>query len=145
MAMAGLPPRSITRLPTYRCTHLGRYHPYPMASRRGGEHYLMTTVDRRDVVGSLEPIIEEPEVVIAGPAVACQERPDPDSCPYESDCPVVDDDLVREYEYRRHAEATGGNRRLAVAFVNMMFTLRRKYYALLAVADFLKGEEMETK
>lgn len=28
---------------------------------------------------------------------------------------------------------------------NMMFALRRKYHALLAVADFLKAQETESK
>ena len=41
MATAGLSPSSIARLPTYRSTHLSRYHPYSMASRGHDDDYLM--------------------------------------------------------------------------------------------------------
>ncbi|RDX53009.1 hypothetical protein OH76DRAFT_62930 [Lentinus brumalis] len=147
MATAGLAPRSTARLPTYHSAHLRRYHPYPMTSRRRDEDYLTTTVDHRSAFGGLEPIIEEPEAVATGPAMTCQELPDRDFCPCELDYPVVEEDLIRHYEEtrRQQAETSNGHRRLAVAFVNMMFALRRKYHALLAVVDFLKGQEIETK
>ena len=102
-----------------------------------------TTVDRRDVVGGLEPIIEEPEAItLVGlpsrpcglsptlahnvlnvltrpqrPAVACQERLDSESCPYEEDYPMVDSQHDLEYEYQQNAAVSSGHRKLAAAFV----------------------------
>ncbi|TFK83350.1 hypothetical protein K466DRAFT_602935 [Polyporus arcularius HHB13444] len=60
--------------------------------------------------------------------------------------PIIEEpDTVAVETRRQRAETSHGHRRLAVAFVNMMFALRRKYHALLAVVDFLKGQEIETK
>ncbi|KAI0721988.1 hypothetical protein C8T65DRAFT_629887 [Cerioporus squamosus] len=147
MATTGLLPPCVARLPSYRSTHLGRYHPYPMTFRPRDEDYLMTTVDHRGAFGDLDPIIEEPEVGAVEPAMTWQELPDRDFCPYESDYPVLEEDLVLQYEEarRQQAETTSAHRKVVAAFVNMMFAMRRKYLALLAVADFLKAKEMETK
>ncbi|KAI0721968.1 hypothetical protein C8T65DRAFT_629816 [Cerioporus squamosus] len=147
MATTGASPSSIARLPSYRSTH-HRFHPYPMVSRGRGEDYLMATIDRRSALGELDPIIEEPEAVtLARPLVPFGELPDRDFSPCDADHPALDDDLAchSEHAHDEPTQATIGHWKLAAAFVNMMFALRRKYLELLAGADLLKDEEEETK
>ncbi|RPD62030.1 hypothetical protein L226DRAFT_571407 [Lentinus tigrinus ALCF2SS1-7] len=144
MATVGSSPFSTARHPTHRRPHSSRYHPYSMVSRPYVEGHLMITVDRRSALGGLEPIIEEPEAIsMDGPLVVLGGLPDRDF----SDDVVVSDDLPRQSEHTCHEpmQATSGHRRLAAAFVNMMFALRRKYVALLGSADLLKGQDTETK
>ncbi|KAI1793019.1 hypothetical protein LXA43DRAFT_303904 [Ganoderma leucocontextum] len=139
MASPNLFPSDPSRLPSYRSTHVGRFHPYPRSTPRRGEDALMQTVDYRTVdhITELATIPEQPEHVHLRPLVVCQEVPDGDVSSLELDYPVVGDASFFEQAVR--AEDDVGEK-VKAAVAHLLVALRRRSLALWAVLDFLKGE-----
>ncbi|PIL36670.1 hypothetical protein GSI_00359 [Ganoderma sinense ZZ0214-1] len=142
MTSSNLLPSDTSRLPSYRSTHVGRFHPYPRGGPRRREDALMQTVDHRtaDHVTGLPTIPEEPEPepVRLRPLVVCQEVPDGDVSSLELDCPVVGDVSFFEQQGVRAEDDVGEKVKVAVA--HLFVAIRRRSLALLAVMDLLKGE-----
>ncbi|EJF63067.1 hypothetical protein BD309DRAFT_985596 [Dichomitus squalens] len=136
MASSGLPTSDPSRLPAYRFSHLGRFHPYPRSAPRRAEDALMQTVDYRTRTG-LDPILEEPEPVRIRPLVVCQEIPDGDVSSFELDYPVVGDTEFFDQNAAAPMEVGGG---LKAGLLHLLVALRRRSLALLAAGAFLKGE-----
>ncbi|KAM5530266.1 hypothetical protein V8D89_013591 [Ganoderma adspersum] len=140
MTSSNLLPSDTSRLPSYRSTHVGRFHPYPRGGPRRGEDVLMQTIDYRteDHITELATIPEEPEPVHLRPLVVFQEMPDGDVSSLKLDCPVVGD--AGFFEQGVRAEEDEVAEKVKVAVAHLLVAIRRRSLALWAVVDFLKGQ-----
>ncbi|KAI0723508.1 hypothetical protein C8Q76DRAFT_691917 [Earliella scabrosa] len=128
-------------LPRYRGSHVDRYHPYPRRPRQDQDRLLITV----NPCGRLEIAYAggmELETRIEGPSTACGTmRSDPLESPYDHDFPIVghEDFFGPHANWQQDAETqpTRATAKVAAAFVNMLYKLRRRYLALIAVAHFL--------
>ncbi|PIL31478.1 hypothetical protein GSI_06180 [Ganoderma sinense ZZ0214-1] len=137
MASSSPLPFDPSRLPSYRSSHVGRFHPYPRGGPRRGQDALMQTVDYRtaDRTPGLDTIPEEPEPVHLSP-LAHQEIPDGDVSFFELDHPVVGD--ASYFDRGVRVENAGEKTRLT-AITHILTALRRRSLALLASMNVLKS------
>ncbi|KAM5536029.1 hypothetical protein V8D89_010287 [Ganoderma adspersum] len=137
MASCNPLPSDSSRLPSYRSSHVGRFHPYPRGGPRRGEDPLMQTVDYRtaDRTPGLETIPEEPEPVHLSPRAFQGIVPDGDVSSFELDSPVVGDASFFDQGVR--AEDVGP--KVKTAIMHVFMALRRSSSALLVVVNGLKG------
>ncbi|KAL1944470.1 hypothetical protein VTO73DRAFT_2900 [Trametes versicolor] len=130
------------RLPAYRSSHAGRYHPYPMYGRVSCQERLMSTSDRRYEQALLWEA-EEPLVVPPQPRVTtCTEVPDPDACPFEDE-PLLTEDPEDEPELANTAPPAAASPMLVVdVLAALLAALRQRYFERLrALKEFLLLEQ----
>ncbi|KAI8998606.1 hypothetical protein BD414DRAFT_475552 [Trametes punicea] len=127
-----------SRLPAYRSTHVGRYHPYPRAEPGRYEDRIMVAGDRHEAE---ELALEGPLVVPRRRVTTCVEMPDGDSHPYEDDpLPVVgvESDIMDAYPSANIGDTAAGSLSKVVAAISeLLVAMRRKYLAVQAVKEFL--------
>ncbi|KAI0636932.1 hypothetical protein C8Q77DRAFT_535431 [Trametes polyzona] len=140
------PPRTnaSSRLPAYRASHMGRYHPYPRVAPGRCQDRLMNTIDYRYVE---EPLWEEDaaDVQRVG-ATGCEgdsistnaSHPTPPS-------PTADATSQNE---RVESSSDGASAKLSRSklvdtLTEMLFALRRRYLTVQAVKNFLKAEDLK--
>ncbi|KAI0333634.1 hypothetical protein GY45DRAFT_277147 [Cubamyces sp. BRFM 1775] len=139
---------SESRLPTYRMSHMGRYHPYPRVvapapapAKERHEDRLMSTVDYRYAD---EPLWEEPEseseiedvhIENAREGGILRETASSDIASAHS---VVAEPAVRKSKLEKL-----GRTKLAVAFSDTFGALRRRYLSLQAAKSFFKVEHVK--
>ncbi|KAL7283418.1 hypothetical protein ACG7TL_002848 [Trametes sanguinea] len=128
----------VSRLPAYRASHLGRYHPYPRLAAGPLERRSKSDADVDN-----DALHEESRALIARPrhVAACAERPDPDTSPYEDEA-VADDISVagRLDAAPMHALSRS---KLAVTVADLVAVVRRRYLSLEGVRDFLRRRTSE--
>ncbi|KAL7283419.1 hypothetical protein ACG7TL_002849 [Trametes sanguinea] len=132
------------RLPPYRASHTGRFHPYPRsASPRRGEDQLMNTVDYRYAE---EPLWEEDTVVEA----------DSDTPAYEENLAAMtvalrEVDIVSPGSHAEPATTRAPSKAFALsksAFLmtlsDMLAALRRRYLSTQAMQSFLETQQFKS-
>ncbi|KAI0647089.1 hypothetical protein C8Q79DRAFT_925719 [Trametes meyenii] len=130
-----------SRLPTYRSTHMGRYHPYPRVARTYCQEQLLDTMEYHY---EEEALWEEPaeELLPQERRVRhCEEVLARDYTSYEDDAlpatPHDDDGTTAEVP---PPQAQGD---VVSAFADLFALLRRKYFSFRAVKRFLQVEQLK--
>ncbi|KAI0670344.1 hypothetical protein C8Q78DRAFT_1079322 [Trametes maxima] len=131
-----------SRLPTYRSTHMGRYHPYPRIVRTHCQERLLDAMELRYEEEALweepaeEPVDEPlPQDRRARP---CEEVLARDYSLYEDEpLPATPRDEVGTVEAEAPPPTQGD---LVSALADLLTLLRRKYFSFGAVKRFLQVE-----
>ncbi|KAI0647090.1 hypothetical protein C8Q79DRAFT_1009232 [Trametes meyenii] len=129
-----------SRLPAYRSSHMGRYHPYPRAAPGQCQDRLMTTVDYRY---GAEPLWEEPAIESYSDS---DEDSDGANTAVEAAPPSTSSTAVDHSEPAAGAQSQPATTsplsrsKLVAVLSGALATLRRRYLSRLAVKNFLKGE-----
>ncbi|KAI0664768.1 hypothetical protein C8Q70DRAFT_1048981 [Cubamyces menziesii] len=123
------------RLPTYRSTYMGRFHPYArfVSPKRRDKEQMYKIED-----GLYEDEDSSWEMVAAPPRVCnCTEVLDGDTHPYEDDPLSLHEDEAAVGAY----EINGPRASKVAAIINDLFVvLKRKYQSILAAKRFFGVE-----
>ncbi|KAH9856921.1 hypothetical protein C2E23DRAFT_881420 [Lenzites betulinus] len=125
------------RLPAYRASHVGRYHPYPRFGRATCQERLTDPLESRY---EEDPVWEDEQPVVQPlpRGNVCVEAPDDDASPYDDEPFVLADG---EHEPEPQAapgpdtprETTPAGLKLAAVAVVLLAALRRRYLSRLQV------------
>ncbi|OJT04316.1 hypothetical protein TRAPUB_4950 [Trametes pubescens] len=125
-----------SRLPAYRASHMGRYHPYARVAPSQCQDRLMNTIDYRYAD---EPLWEE-TVGEAQGVTTCESLSDNDNDSAIS--PVVDAEHENAAESPALPQAQLSRSKLVATLTDVLVALRR-HLALQAVRSFLKAEHLK--
>ncbi|KAI9064475.1 hypothetical protein FKP32DRAFT_1675960 [Trametes sanguinea] len=123
-------PSPVSRLPSYRSSHMGRYHPYPRLAPSLRERKAKNF----DAILEGDAQNDRPQILTAR-VDGCVEQPDPDTSPYEDEA-LVDNstdaerlDVVPMHPLRRS--------KLAMIVSSLIAAVRRHYPSLESMRDSL--------